>query len=363
MEGFLSSGAIRRVLSTALLAVLVGCGATAARAATLKVGSVAAAPGEKVSGYLEVPSGVDEGTRIPITVAHGTASGPALALIAGTHGYEYPPIVALQRVRQELDPKQLRGSLILVHVANLPSFLGRTIYYSPIDGKNLNRVYPGNPQGTVSERIADALYRQVIGAADYVVDMHGGDGNEALRPYLYTTVTGRRELDERSRALGLAFGLDTIVVQRDWSDEPSAHIYTEWAALARGKPAITTETGSLGSTAAELVLLAERGVWNLMRHLEMLEGETEPAPAVVWLESGQVVRSPATGMFRPAVEPGYFVEQGGRLGVLVDLFGDPVQVIEAPFAGVVNYVVATPPVSEGEPLAMVSRVRAPKNQR
>ena len=126
---------------------------------------------------------------------------------------------------------------------------------------------------------------------------------------------------------------------------------------------MTTETGSLGSTAEELVALAERGVWNLMRHLGMLEGEPHPAPAVVWLDSGQVVRSPATGMFQPAVEPGYFVEQGGRLGVLVDLFGDPVQVIEAPFAGVVNYVVATPPVKEGEPLAMVSKVTAAERQR
>jgi len=362
MGGSQSGDAIRRLLSATLLAMLVACGAVAGLATSLNVGSVSAAPGEKVSGYLEVPSGVDEGTRIPITVAHGSASGPVLALIAGTHGYEYPPILALQRVRRQLDPQRLSGSLILVHVANLPSFLGRTIYYSPIDGKNLNRAYPGNPQGTISERIADVLSTHVIGIADYVVDMHGGDGNEALRPYLYTTVTGRRELDERSRALGLAFGLDTIVVQTDWSDEPSSHVYTEWAALARGKPAMTTETGSLGSTAEELVLLAERGAWNLMRHLEMLEGEPETAPAVVWLESGQVVRSPATGMFQPSVEPGYFVEQGGRLGELVDLFGDPVQVIEAPFAGVVNYVVATPPVHEGEPLAMVSKVRASEGQ-
>jgi predicted deacylase len=363
MERIRRHEAIRWVLPNALALFLAVSGASAVRAATLTVGSVAAASGETVSGYLEVPSGVDEGTRIPITVVHGNGPGPVLALIAGTHGYEYPPILALQRVRRELDPRRLSGSLILVHVANVPSFLGRTIYYSPIDGKNLNRVFPGDPEGTVSERIADVLYTQVIGMADYVVDMHGGDGNEALRPYLYTTMTGRHELDERSRAMGLAFGLDTIVVQTDWSDDPSAHVYTEWAALAQGKPAMTTETGSLGSTAEELVGLAERGVWNLLRHLGMVEGEPEPAPAVVWLDSGQVVRSPATGMFQPSVEPGYFVEQGGRLGRLVDLFGDPVQWIEAPFAGVVNYVIATPPVSEGEPLAMVSKVRASTSER
>ncbi|MGB5658947.1 MAG: succinylglutamate desuccinylase/aspartoacylase family protein, partial [Thermoanaerobaculia bacterium] len=217
---------------------------------------------------------------------------------------------------------------------------------------------PGDPNGTVSDRIADVLYKQVIELADYVVDMHGGDGNEALRPYLYLTVTGESELDERSKALGLAFGLDTIVVQGGWSDDPTAHVYTEWAALGLGKPAITTETGSMGSTAETLVSLAEQGVWNLLQHLGMLEGEPQRSPAVVWLEEGQVVRSPAAGMFQPAIKEGYFVERDGLLGTLSDFFGDPVQAITAPFAGVVNYVVSTPPVNEGEPLAMVSKVRA-----
>ena len=355
-------GARRRSSSCfILMGVLVSGWLTSAAVADqptdFHVGSVEAAAGEVASGYLDVPAGSDEGTRIPITLAHGSSPGPVLALIAGTHGYEYPPILALQRIRRDLNATELAGTLILVHVANLPSFLGRTIYYSPIDGKNLNRVYPGNPSGTVSERIADVLYKQVIAIADYVVDMHGGDGNEALRPYLYLTVTGDAELDERSKALGLAFGLDTIVVQGGWTKDTSAHVYTEWAALGRGKAAITTETGSLGSTSHQLVSLAEKGVWNLLRHLGMLEGEPLRAPAVVWLEEGQVVRSPAPGTFEPAVEPGYFVEQGGLLGTLFDYFGDPVQTIAAPFAGVVNYVVSTPPVSEGEPLAMVSRVR------
>jgi predicted deacylase len=245
-----------------------------------------------------------------------------------------------------------------VHVANLPSFQGRTVYYSPVDGKNLNRVYPGTPGGTVSERIADVLYTQVIRQADVLIDMHGGDGNEALRPYVYTTVTGDAESDRRSRDLAEAFGLDTIVLERGWSPDPSAHIYTEWAARGLGKPAISTETGGLGSTAEELVALAERGVWNLLRHLRMVDGEPEVPSAVTWLEEGQVVRSPTNGVFQPAVEPGWTIAAGGRLGTLFDFFGDPVEDITAPFAGVVNYVVATPPVSEGEPLAMVSRVAA-----
>ena len=87
----------------------------------------------------------DAGTQIPVTTIEGAQPGPTLALIAGNHGYEYPPILALQQLRTEIDAAALSGTVILVHVANMPSFLGRTVYFSPVDGKNLNRVYPGRP--------------------------------------------------------------------------------------------------------------------------------------------------------------------------------------------------------------------------
>jgi predicted deacylase len=279
-----------------------------------------------------------------------------LALIAGTHGYEYPPITALQRVRYRLDPAGLTGAVILVHVANVPSFLGRTVYYSPVDGKNLNRVYPGKSDGTVSERIAYAITTEVIDSADYVVDLHGGDGNEALRPYLYMPVTGDATLDSAIRGMALAFGLDHIVIDEGRPVDPRESVYTDQTALTRGIPAMTTETGQLGSNAESWIALAENGVWNLMRHLGMVAGEVEVETGVVWLTDYQVVRSPATGMFQARVRDGYAIAEGGLLGVLVDFFGDPISDIRAPFSGVVNYVLGTPPVSEGEPLAMVSRI-------
>src|SRR5512134_1171477 len=132
----------------------------------LTVGPVTARPGERASGYLEVPAGVDSGTRIPITVVRGARPGPTVALIAGTHGVEVAPIVALQRARATIDPARLAGTVLLVHVANLPSYLRRTVYYSPIDGKNLNRVYPGRAGGTVSERIAHVITTEIIDRAD-----------------------------------------------------------------------------------------------------------------------------------------------------------------------------------------------------
>ncbi len=348
---------MRRPLLKLLCLVLLTATAEAAARGPFRVGTVEADPGKSASGFLVVPDGVDKGTQIPVTVIHGANDGPILALIAGTHGYEYAPIIALQVLRSQIDPHELSGTVILVHVANMPSFLGRTIYYSPVDGKNLNRVYPGKADGTVSERIAYAITTEVIARAQAVADLHCGDGNEALRPYSYWSKTGKAELDERSRQMAAAFGLDHIVIITDRPADPQASVYTDNTALTRGKPAITTEAGQIGETGPEWVGLVERGVWNLLRHFKMVSGEADAAEPVVWLDKNEVLRSPQTGIFYATVKPGQTVAAGRLLGTLTDFFGQPLAEIRAPFAGMVNYVVATPPVSQGEPLAMVSQIQ------
>jgi len=135
---------------------------------TLKVGSVACSAGELKSGFIKVPAGTDgPGIQIPITLVNGSKNGPVLALTAGIHGYEYPPILALQRLKKKLDPAKISGAVILVHVINIPSFLKRTIYYNPFDWKNQNRVFPGIIDGTMTERIAFQITDQVLKQCDY----------------------------------------------------------------------------------------------------------------------------------------------------------------------------------------------------
>jgi hypothetical protein len=137
----------------------------------------APAPGPRIeSRILDIPAAGDAGTQIPVTTITGARPGPALALVAGNHGYEYPPILALQQLRGRIDPARLAGTVVMVQVANMPSFLGRTVYFSPVDGKNLNRCYPGSADGTVSERIAHAITAEIIVRADFLLDLHCGDG-------------------------------------------------------------------------------------------------------------------------------------------------------------------------------------------
>jgi predicted deacylase len=322
------------------------------------VASVTAQPGSIAAGAIEIaPRAGDSGTTVPFTIIHGSSPGPVLALVAGTHGMEYVPIIALQRMRTTIDPKTLRGTVVMVHVANMPSFLGRTIYYSPIDGKNLNRVFPGRSDGTISERIADAITREVIGRATHVVDLHCGDGNESLRPYLYWITTGDPKVAEQGRAMAQAFGLDHIVMDRERPVDAAASVYLSNTAITRGKPALTTETGGMAVVDEESIALVERGVAGLLKHLGMRPTGPDPAANPVWIETSEVVRSSATGIFYASVQKGQTVEKGASLGRVTDFHGRTLEEVKAPFAGQVLYVVGTPPVTKGEPLAFVGAKR------
>ena len=338
--------------------------AAAGASRALTVGAVSAEPGQIVSGWLEVPEGpsppgssgsADRGTRIPVTVANGASPGAVLALVAGTHGYEYTSIIALQRLRARLDPARMSGAVILVHLANPPTFYGRRIYYGP-DGKNLNRMYPGRPDGTISERIAHAMTEEVIAKSTHLADMHCGDGNESLRPYSYWMISGNPAIDEASKQMALAYGLDHIVVDRDRPADPARSVYTANTAILRGKPAITTESGGMGLTDDASVAAHEAGALSLIAHLKIMDAPQIRVEKPLWIVRGEVLRAPQDGLWRPVVEKMQMVAAGTLLGRLTDPFGSVVQEIRAPFGGEVLYVVATPPVAKDEPLAYVGEI-------
>lgn len=309
------------------------------------------------SRLIRIPAGRDSGTEIPVTTIRGARPGPVLALMAGNHGYEYTPILALQRLRSSIKPAALSGNVILVHAANVPSFTGRTIYFSPVDGKNLNRVYPGKPDGTVSERIAHAITTQVIEKADYVMDLHCGDGNESLRPYVYQEVTGNPKLDAAIADLALAFGLDHIVIDRDRPKDPAASIYCSNTAITRGKPALTVESGYLGSTDEPSIRQITDGVMGVMRSLHMLEGAPVRPAKPVYLDPAQVMNAPASGILYPHVQRDQKVKKGDLLAHVTDFFGKELGQVRAPFDGIVLYIVATPPITKDQPVAFIGAPR------
>src|SRR5580704_288083 len=232
------------VLTSAALAVARGA---QDEHATFTVGSATATRGQKALGVIKVPVGSDPGYDIPVALVHGARPGPILAVVSGAHGTEYASIIAVEQLIDAVKPADLAGTLILVPIVNVASFERLVPHVNPTDNKSMNRFYPGNPTGTQTERASYAMTTEVVEKCDHLIDLHGGDLDENLRPYSYWTVTGNQKQDDFSRAMVLAFGLDHIIISADRPKDPAASRFLENTASTRGKPSITAEAGRAGT--------------------------------------------------------------------------------------------------------------------
>src|SRR5437762_6402907 len=252
--------------------------------ATFTVGTATAPRGQKATGTIEVPAGSDAALSIPVAVFHGAKPGPVLALVSGAHGTEYASIIALEKLIGLLNPAEISGTVIIVPLINIPSFEQKVPHVNPIDRKSMNRMYPGKMDGTQTERVSFLMTKQVVEQCDHLIDLHGGDLDESLRPYSYWTKTGHERQDAISREMVLAFGLDTIIISADRPTDPAASRYLENTASTRGKPSITAEAGHAGTVEPEDVRALVDGCLSVMRYLKMLPGTVAMIEHPVWIE-------------------------------------------------------------------------------
>ena len=174
----------------------------------VQLGTAIAAPGSRATGWLAVATAPGEQTQIPVVVINGGQPGPRLAITAGIHGGEYTGPAALRSLLlspEAGDPatlSNLKGSIVATLATSPAAFKARSIYVNPQDGKNLNRVYPGSATGSASERIAHVIATQLMAGADVYMDLHAGDINEALSPFVGIEQTGDAARDARAVTLG-----------------------------------------------------------------------------------------------------------------------------------------------------------------
>ncbi len=301
------------------------------------------APGTVRRGTLRFSNPTLADWAWPYTVVRGATDGPHLALISGVHPAEYPAIEANIRVTRDLDPAALRGTVVSLPLIDVPAFLERTPFVCPVDGKNPNRFFPGNPDGSFTEVMDDAIFRSVIAPADALIDLHGGDMVEALIPFTIFSGAGDAETRERAKALGGAFGLPYLV---ESVPAPGAiGGTTAHAAAAAGIPGIIAEAGGCGLlTELETRMLVD-GIANALRHLGMLPGPVKEHDRIditrfSWLNS------PAEGMWYPMVEVGARVQAGQTIGRVANLFGDRLGEIAAPHDGTVLFITSSPAMKE-----------------
>lgn len=201
------------------------------------------------------------------------------------------------------------------------------------------------------------LTTEVIERADYVLDLHSGDACEALYPYVAYKHSGTdQSVDERSRQMGLVSGLDLIVARTDMSADPAGSVTCANTAATRGKPAIQIEMGEMGEADQGYATRIEQGIFNIMRHLAMLERPVEKVEHPLIVTSMGRVTSPVEGLFYPVVQRGQYVSRGKLLGCVADFFSQKQFEARTPESGIILYMLGTPPVNKGELLATIGHV-------
>ena len=349
----------RSITAAIFVSVLFSLAAAQDRA-TFTVGTATAARGQKAIGTIEVPAGVDAALSIPVAVFHGAKPGPVLAIVAGSHGTEYTSIIALEKLITTLNPAEMSGTVIVVPLINIQSFEQKVPHLNPVDKKSMNRWYPGKMDGTQTDRASYLVTKQVVEQCDHLIDLHGGDIDESLRPYSYWTKTGNEKQDQMSKEMVLAFGLDHIIISADRPKDPQASRYLENTASTRGKPSITAEAGYAGTVETDDLNALINGCLNVMRYLKMLPGAPTVVEHPVWIEKVVTLASEQTGIFYPSVKRGTYVEQGMKIGYVTDYLGKVTFEAHAPVAGIVLYVCAVPSMTKGATIANIGVVgRAP----
>jgi predicted deacylase len=292
--------------------------------------------------------------RAVITVT-GTNPGPTLFVNGGLHGAEYPAIEAVIRLGKTLDPKTIDGTVILMPVLNMPAFRSRTPFVCPIDNVNPNRVFPGDPYGSYSEQMVHALVNEFVAHADAYIDLHGGDIPEDLVPFAICR-SGDDAVSQKSKEMAIAFDLPYVLtVSKPVQAAKGSSSYA--GAGERGVPAILAEAGGVGQLQRDAVELLVNGVVNVMRHLGMMEPETEVddqrstpnvqrpmAEKAKTLTAFEWVYSKHSGMWYSRVAAGNVITQGQEIGTVGDLFGDTLETIVAPVDGVVLFLTINPSV-------------------
>ena len=279
-------------------------------------------------GHLKIPYSGDDSAwgaiMIPVTVVKNDV-GPTVIFTGANHGDEYEGPIALWWLSNELKSKDIRGRVIIVPAMNYPAFKAgkRT---SPIDGGNMNRAFPGRPDGTITEIIADYFNRVLLPMADYVADMHSGGKTLDFVPFACAHVLENKHQQARCIAAMEAFNAPYSLMLLELD---SAKMY-DTAAEKMGKVFIGTELGGGGSASATTVAIAKRGILNLLKHAGILSGEPERGPSIslVTPDHRSFVTSEHSGLLEMCVDLGADVKNGEVIALVHDIERTGTQPVE-----------------------------------
>jgi predicted deacylase len=304
--------------------------------------------GEKHKGWLKVAQATSHDVKIPYIIINGENKGPTLTILSGVHSLEAAPIEANLRLGNDIEAKELSGTLIIIPVVNTEGFHARKSYENTLDHLNQNKVFPGDPEGSMTSRVAHSVFHHFVSRSDYLIDCHSADLGEDAKRGILIYETDDEELTRRMIEMASCFDCHYIGTTKISGN-------TGEAVKSYGIPCLMTESGTPYCIREEDIEFHTKGIKNLLRYLGMLEGKAvlgtppiNPETRRLWAES--------SGIWRKKVEAGQMVEEGAEMGEIADLLGETQQKIFAPINGVVSFLRIHYSVNQGDTLLWITKL-------
>ncbi|MCA8986248.1 MAG: succinylglutamate desuccinylase/aspartoacylase family protein [Planctomycetaceae bacterium] len=307
-------------------------------------GIVELQPGERIEVSLDVTESYSSlNIPIPVVVERGEHDGPTLFITAAIHGDEINGTGAIRSLIADHNWKLKRGTLILVPVVNILGFDRHTRYLP--DRRDLNRCFPGNPEGSLAARMARIIYDEIVRRSDYGIDLH----TAAIRRTNFPCI--RAEMNNpRTARLAELFGSQIILNQ----EGPAGSFRRE--ASAGGCSTILLEAGEVWKVEPAIVEFAVRGILSVLAGLDMIEGEVQKPHSRVTINQSRWMRASRGGFLRFHCSPGEFVREGDPLATNTSITGVENNVITAPFDAVILGMTTLPCIAPGDPICHLGRL-------
>jgi predicted deacylase len=282
--------------------------------------------------------------ELPVCVIKGEEEGPVVLISAGVHGAEYIGIETAITISRELKPSDIKGTILFLLVANPTAAHSYTRHFVPEDGKNLNRMFPGKKDGTLSEKIAYTMEKELQSQADYYIDLHSGDTSERVMSFVYYAGVAKEGVSEQSRLMAEATGMSVRV-------KSTATTGSYNYAAIQGVPSILMERGGQGVFQPEELESYRQEVKGVLAHLGVLKKVPLPGnQAQKEILTATYIDSEAQGFWYPTKRPGDSFLEGELLGSVKDVWGNELQALYGEYDGIILYETVSMGVSEGESL-------------
>ncbi|MFQ5800918.1 MAG: succinylglutamate desuccinylase/aspartoacylase family protein [Candidatus Hydrothermarchaeales archaeon] len=275
---------------------------------------------------------------MPLFVLRGAEDGPILLLDAAVHGNELNGVEIVRKVVAKVDPEKLKGTLLGMPIVNMAAY-NAGLRWDPLDQKDMNRIFPGDRNGSLTEQVAYTFFNKIAKNADYIIDFHSAEYPEIFLPHARIR---KRDRSGRSLEMINAFGTDIV-----WEQKGSEGMF-QVNAIKKGIPTITIEIGAGANVDREGIQLGIRGVYNVMKVRGMIEGKAKiPEYQILIKKKRSWLRSPIGGIFETKIKLGKIVREGMQLGKIIDPLSYGEMELTSPVNGIVAGLRTHPVVRTG----------------